>query len=307
MPPSHGRESSSYGEEVRPHDQVIGFIERYIHGLCGRSTPPPLTYNIFSALPLAAFHNKIQYLSGGLISKALSKHPVSGKPEPSHPPPSKRETGRIERALYRLEIYSNLIWNRIAYSIEEGNRQHLAFFSAFSPWENEQLACIRDYLIEALRPGWSRSPTTSSTILTIYLVYKETALNDKIWLTYFLHQPLKSSFLEHHLCHGISHISHLLSPSKSKICPPPPPSTDFFTASDCIKFNPSLQRLEPWMSRMSPHLTVDLEEAHVNRGRHERWELPKTLLAVFDHADEAKFVRRPVTPDPDPGPEEVWR
>lgn len=166
------QKSFSYREEARSHDQVIELIERYIDGL-REPSPPPLRWNVSDALPLARFHKKIQYLSDGLISTALSKHPVSGKPEPSHAPPSKREICRIERALYRLEIYSNLFWNRISYTIEEGNEQQLAFFSTFSPWENEQLACIRDYIVKALRPGWLCSHLYSAfcpkNILTIYL------------------------------------------------------------------------------------------------------------------------------------------
>lgn len=61
------------------------------------------------------------------------------------------------------------------------------------------------------------------------------------------------------------------------------------------------------MTRISTHLNSDLEEAYVDRNIHERWDLPKTLLAVFNDADEAKFIPRSVTPDPDLGPEEAWR
>lgn len=146
------QESSSYKKGGRSHDQVIELIDRYIDGM-REASPPPLRWKLSDALPLAEFHDKVQYLSYDLASKVLSKHPIRSKPEPKSTSPSRGEISRIDRTLYRLEIYCNLFWNRSAHSYEECNRQNLAFFSRFSPWENEQLACIRDYIYKILGPG----------------------------------------------------------------------------------------------------------------------------------------------------------
>lgn len=61
---------------------------------------------------------------------------------------------RYEREFYRFELYCNLYhdFKTPVMSLEE---QRVFFFSNFSPWENEQLTCVHDYLIRLLAPGQS--------------------------------------------------------------------------------------------------------------------------------------------------------
>ncbi|ROW13753.1 hypothetical protein VPNG_03497 [Cytospora leucostoma] len=58
--------------------------------------------------------------------------------------PSDDEVYRVRRALYRFQIYCNLV------CIEHKDKQYRnlvrPFFIRWSPWVNEQLACIHDYL-----------------------------------------------------------------------------------------------------------------------------------------------------------------
>jgi hypothetical protein len=59
-----------------------------------------------------------------------------------HPPLSQTETSHIVRALYRYEIYCDLFRDDL-FSVKE---QQDVFFKRFSVFENEQVACIDDYL-----------------------------------------------------------------------------------------------------------------------------------------------------------------
>lgn len=68
-------------------------------------------------------------------------------------PLSTNEVTRIERSLYRFEIYCNLFRDSAQFTFAPGPEQREAYFSKFSPWENEQLACVQDYLSGAIREG----------------------------------------------------------------------------------------------------------------------------------------------------------
>lgn len=57
---------------------------------------------------------------------------------------------RIQRAFYRFEVYCNLFQNPERFDFRE---QRDIFFLKFSDWENEQLACMYDYLFRVICPG----------------------------------------------------------------------------------------------------------------------------------------------------------
>ncbi|KAK2759397.1 hypothetical protein FQN54_002875 [Arachnomyces sp. PD_36] len=284
------QESAPYRKGDRSHDQVIELIGRYVEGMRTSVTPSSsMRWTLSKALPLAEFHGKIELLSSRLVSEALSSNPASRRPDPSPVPPSKGEIHRIQRAIYRLEIYCNIFWDRSSFTFEECNRQNLAFFACFSPWENEQIACIRDYIFKIL---------TS--------VFKSAALDDLNWLIYFTHRRLDNSFLEHQLHHGISHITHLLT-SKPRYRPLPLSSPSSASPFPPPGRSPTTNTNRTQPTRAINLLTTDLENVYVDLERHERWDLSKRLLAVYDSADEKQYIPAPVTPDADSGPEEVWR
>jgi hypothetical protein len=67
--------------------------------------------------------------------------------------PSQAEIERVERAFYRFEIYCTMFrYGQANYRFDISEQRRL-FFSHFSPWENEQLACIHDYLARLVAPG----------------------------------------------------------------------------------------------------------------------------------------------------------
>lgn len=80
---------------------------------------------------------------------------LMGHPQDSRP--SQMEFFRIRRALYRFQLYCNLNFRDVVdfhpgrWVREKRNfRMGRYFFNPFSPWVNEQLACVHDYLEEVL-------------------------------------------------------------------------------------------------------------------------------------------------------------
>lgn len=112
-------------------------------------------WKISEVLPLSNFSRYVNYFAVDFARKALASSPretASG--------PSREELNRIKRAFYRFEIYRNMVS-----TLEPSSRRFLIahrapsliFMESFSPWENEQLACVHDYLYSILAPGKSSS------------------------------------------------------------------------------------------------------------------------------------------------------
>ncbi|KAJ5554104.1 zinc finger domain protein [Penicillium frequentans] len=63
------------------------------------------------------------------------------------------EIYRIERSFYTLELYCSLFGqSRSRLSRDD---QIDLFFKRFAPWENEQLACVHDFLLDELKPAFN--------------------------------------------------------------------------------------------------------------------------------------------------------
>ena len=139
----------------RRHDLLKGYIQS--------RTPLILpTWTLHSALELSEIHGHVQYFAYKFASFALSHNPVSGRPEKKAASISLSEITRIQRTLYRFEIYYNIFAEPVGPQC--GRRtdfNHDSFdhdmivrdgylSKGFAPWENEQLACIRDFLLEEL-------------------------------------------------------------------------------------------------------------------------------------------------------------
>lgn len=119
------------------------------------------TYQSMGAVSIANVFSKthgiVEYFCGRFAGERLPliQHLMVGwRPEAC---PSKREAFRIRRALYRFQIYCNLLFrNENDFHPERRVRQMRSsyivrhFFGCFSPWVDEQLACIHDYLEDIL-------------------------------------------------------------------------------------------------------------------------------------------------------------
>ena len=132
-------------------------------------------------------YQHIQYFAADLASSALSEmFPLSSgiNNGPTIPPPSASEIRRMERTFFRFELYCNLFRNyrvdrRKRFTAEE---QMEVFLNQFPPWEVEQLACVRDYLLRYIAdgmPSFLPPPAPDHWICLLLLTYiKSIAFND---------------------------------------------------------------------------------------------------------------------------------
>ena len=114
---------------------------------------PPLSWTLSEALSLNDLQRHVEHFSldfASRVSKKLFESSDSNTMPWNFPTPS--EHRRIQRAFYRFEIYCNLFRFRKPPAFDI-NEQRTVFFSRFSPWVNEQLGCVHDYLFYKLSPG----------------------------------------------------------------------------------------------------------------------------------------------------------
>ncbi|KAI9780859.1 MAG: hypothetical protein M1839_006486 [Geoglossum umbratile] len=108
------------------------------------------------ALAASKLHFYVHSFAMKFASTALSKIPSRYGQQP---PPTRQELERIKRALYRFEIYRNIFPPRSYKShvanVDGTEMLNKVFFSKFAPWENEQLACIYDFLVEEVSPAFN--------------------------------------------------------------------------------------------------------------------------------------------------------
>lgn len=137
---------------LRPHNTedenrhaILDFVAQNLHQ---RPTlPRPLSLQ--NALCLGRLHFYVDWFAGQFAMTASAKRPLTGSKFIASP----QEGHRIERALYRFEIYCNLFREFKKLQSVALEEQRPMFFAHFAPWENEQLGCIHDFLVEIVSPG----------------------------------------------------------------------------------------------------------------------------------------------------------
>lgn len=99
---------------------------------------------------------------------------------------SDAEVFRIHRAMYRYQLYCNIF--RHTCNVQQlgrwGTSLALYFFAQFSPWVNEQLACIHDYFERVLSRGTvtlRRALVLWPLVLTLSSAFDEVAAHDVEW------------------------------------------------------------------------------------------------------------------------------
>ncbi|KAJ2988039.1 hypothetical protein NUW58_g4185 [Xylaria curta] len=128
--------AASESSWLRPHDtvprrQTRKVITDFVAGnLCQRPTLPK-SWLLKKALHIGRFHSCVEQLAEQFAEAALTKGPAAR----SQSSATYQERCRIQRALYR--------------------EQKQLFFANFSPWENEQLGCIHDFLVRAISPAFN--------------------------------------------------------------------------------------------------------------------------------------------------------
>ena len=113
---------------------------------------PPQAWKLRDALAIGGLHDDIEFFSRDFATSALSANPVTGLDEVSSSPLSLLELNRIKRTFYRYELFCNIFRQRGSIQTKQADPQkpQSMFFSICAPWENEQLACVRDYLFDRL-------------------------------------------------------------------------------------------------------------------------------------------------------------
>ena len=114
--------------------------------------PLPPKWSLRTATALSDMHGHVEFFANRFVSTTFSQNPVTGHPQPEYIKASPKELVRIKRAFYRFEFYCNLL--AFQRKCDGGCSNVFATnFSKYAPWENEQLACIREHLVEAVSDG----------------------------------------------------------------------------------------------------------------------------------------------------------
>jgi len=126
---------------------VMDFIRHHLHA----RTCLPRSWTLSEALALGRLHSGVERFAAEFMAEMLNSSSAFAYIDA---PPgwsvSKNEMIRVQRAFYRFEVYCNLF--REPMKFEPIETEGL-FLCKFSYWENEQLACVHDYLFRAVCPG----------------------------------------------------------------------------------------------------------------------------------------------------------
>lgn len=98
---------------------------------------------------LAQVQYALRFATKDFFQATLSRNPLSDEKEKDIQPLSTNEVRRISRALYRFEIFCT-IFSHPGFEVKQRldcmDMCHL-FLNQFPPWEVEEIACVRDYII----------------------------------------------------------------------------------------------------------------------------------------------------------------
>lgn len=114
---------------------------------------PPKLWTLNEAVRLEKLHISVSWFANKFATEALAKDPLNRTNAIATP----QEISRIQRALYRFEIYCNLFRDINKKQSIFYPDQKTLFFSNFAPWEIEQLGSVHDFLARAVTPGESQA------------------------------------------------------------------------------------------------------------------------------------------------------
>ncbi len=155
------------------------------------------------ALAISNTYRHVQFFAVDFCSSILSTHPVSGESQEYYTPPSQQEMGRIQRTFYRYQLYHTLFRggepqeSTVQERRIKHTRQQEIFFDKFSTLENEQLACIHDYLYRR-----------------VSLAFEDTAEYNRWWADVFLDvksdRPSFTGGKEHYISFSLAFLHQLV-------------------------------------------------------------------------------------------------
>lgn len=131
-------------QDIWTREQAEDFLAKYL--ACDQQPfHGSLQWKLAQVLSLARFYRIVELLTASLVSSILTERPPAW-------PLSSSEMLRICN-VYRFQIYCNVFRNKDNLLIQPYDDQREVYFGLFSAWENEQLACIQDYLHGVMTPG----------------------------------------------------------------------------------------------------------------------------------------------------------
>ncbi|KAK7935315.1 hypothetical protein PG985_000810 [Apiospora marii] len=142
------------GQELCDEGAVLAFMDQNL-----RHRPDvPRSWSLTEAFRVTQLHVPVSELAIRFVNEATDKSPLNRSRSISV---TCQEVCRIERALYRFEVYCNIFRGSemlfrspvLPMRLRFYREQQRLFFTNFAPWENEQLGCIHDFLVSAVTPG----------------------------------------------------------------------------------------------------------------------------------------------------------
>ncbi|KAI9876672.1 MAG: hypothetical protein M1830_005987 [Pleopsidium flavum] len=132
-------------------ERVQDYLKQYRDS---STSPTKQLWTLSDGLRFSNLHSHVRSFTADFCSAILSVHPITGVHDPAYRPPSPSELCRIQRIFYRFELCCTL-YRRRSFGQKDKDRfspeeQQNLFFKKFECWENEQLACIHDYLFRRL-------------------------------------------------------------------------------------------------------------------------------------------------------------
>ncbi|CAM1510998.1 Fc.00g085110.m01.CDS01 [Cosmosporella sp. VM-42] len=144
--------------------------------------------NLVQALEIGTFHDTLVKLRDGYAKTTLRKlYNLNYNIEltAARAKISPGEDYRICRALYRFQIFRNLFLDQ-PLSLDSDKPSKALFFDRHSPWVNEQLSCVYDYLEERYTAAYRASVVSNfewGDNLTEWLTKKTQDLSAERWMS----------------------------------------------------------------------------------------------------------------------------
>ncbi|TGJ80711.1 hypothetical protein E0Z10_g8051 [Xylaria hypoxylon] len=255
---------------LRPHNtdpKSRQAISDYIVQNIQQRPNPPRLCSLRRALYLSRLHFCVDALAKEFAATALAKHPLSRYSLPS----TCQEISRIERALYRFEIYCNLFREsekRFAGSESPLNDERKSlFFANFAPCENEQLGCVLDFLVRTVSP-----------------IFNEVAEHDVGW---------GSANVDYDNKPDNPYIQSVLSRGLAKI----------YAISVAETYEKQYRALN---ATKSPHANFGFLCEGLEYDANEPYN-DRVYVEDITPENETRFIKRPFFKDSDPGPANAWR
>lgn len=135
------------------HRSIQHFMTTNIH----RRPRTPQTWALRQVYRIGRLSGCVSQLAHKFASGAIARAPLNRRESAA---PTSQELHRIQRTLYRFEIYRNLFREPAQAQSGVADRQYELFFESFTSWEIEQLGCFHDFLVRSVWPGEFSPPPT---------------------------------------------------------------------------------------------------------------------------------------------------